>query len=127
MASKPVRAACVPRSPERARRLHGVVRACICTLFTFAVFFSEAKLVYPYIPDWHAAVLIAAGSSFHTALAATGVVLLCSFLLLLLLLNVRLTGSTVAATLAVLLTLLCGGVGGFVWLFSDRSWSGLLR
>ena len=66
-------------------------------------------------------------SSFHTALTSTGVLLVTSFLLLLLLFNVRLTRSTTSATLAVLLTLLCGGVGGFIWLVTDGTWAGLLR
>ena len=41
--------------------LHGVNRHA--TLFTGfqAVFFADAGLVYPFIPDWHIAVLVAAG------------------------------------------------------------------
>jgi hypothetical protein len=41
--------------------LHGANRHA--TLFTGfqAVFFADAGLVYPFIPDWHVAVLVAAG------------------------------------------------------------------
>jgi hypothetical protein len=53
---------------------------------------------------------------------ASGVILVASFLLLLLCFNLRLTNSPVAATLAVLLTLMCGGVGGFKWLLANPSW-----
>ena len=41
--------------------------------------------------------------------------------------NVRLTGNATVAVLAVLLTLLCGGVGGFVWLFTDFTWGGFFQ
>jgi hypothetical protein len=90
-----------------------------------AVFFADAKLVYPVIPDWHTAVLVASGASLHFSLVSVGVLLIASFLLLLLAFNIRLTGSAVASGLGVLLTLLCGGVGGFVWLFSDFTYPGL--
>ena len=90
-----------------------------------AVFFADAKLVYPVIPDWHTAVLLGAGADYHFALFSVGVLLVISFLLLLFAFNVRLTGSGVSSTGAVLLTLLCGGVGGWVWLFTDRTYAGL--
>lgn len=92
-----------------------------------AVFFADAKLVYPVIPDWHTAVLVASGASFHFALSSVGVLLVSSFLLLLLAFNLRLTGSGIASSLAVLLTLMCGGIGGFVWLFTDFTIAGLFQ
>ena len=66
-------------------------------------------------------------SSLHYAFIQTGWLLITSFLLLLLCFNVRLTGNSTAATMAVLLTLLCGGVGGFVWLFTDFTWDGFFQ
>ncbi len=70
--------------------------------------------------------MLHARRSLHSALLCTGVLLISSFLLLLFCFNLRLTGSGTSAILAVLLTCLCGGIGGFVWLFTDATWNGLL-
>ncbi len=61
------------------------------------------------------------------AFIQTGWILISGFLILLFCLNVRLTAHGAASLLAVLLTLLCGGVGGFVWLFTDFTWSGFFQ
>jgi hypothetical protein len=53
-----------------------------------------------------------------------GIVLVPSLLILLYALNLRLTGSTVSSCMAVVLTMLAGGVGGFVWLFTDFTTGG---
>jgi hypothetical protein len=57
-----------------------------------ATFFKDQPLVYPYIPDYHVAALVGAGSSFHFALAVPGTLLSASFVVLLFCLGVRLSG-----------------------------------
>ena len=89
-----------------------------------AAFFADSPLVYPYIPDFHTALLAGSGASLHFSLMFPGILLCFSFLLLLFFLNLRLTSSIVAATLSVPLILMCGGTGGIQWLLFDRSWSG---
>jgi hypothetical protein len=64
-------------------------------------------------------------SSLHSAFMSTGILLVGSFLVLLLCFNLRLTRSRAAAVLAVVLTLLCGGWGGFRWLLNGPTWHSL--
>ncbi len=53
----------------------------------------DQPLVYPFIPDYHVAMLVGAGSSFHFALFVPGTLLSASFIVLLFCIGVRLSGA----------------------------------
>ncbi len=53
----------------------------------------DQPLVYPYVPDYHVAMLVGAGSSFHFSLFVPGTLLSASFVFLLFFLAARLSGS----------------------------------
>lgn len=91
-----------------------------------ATFFADSPLVYPWIPDYHAALIAGSGSSFHFALSVPGTFLTGSFFFLLFSLYFRMVQSRVVAFIGVLLTFFTGGIGGFYWLFFDGSWSGFM-
>ena len=63
-----------------------------------ATFYANQPLVYPYVPDYHAAMLVGAGSSFHYSLFVPGALLSASFVFLLFFLAARLSG-TLSTTL----------------------------
>ena len=92
-----------------------------------ATFYQDHALVYPFVPDYHAAQLVGSGSSFHFSFFVPGFLLTASFLYLLFFFNLRLTGSIVSASLAVPLTIFSGGIGGFLWAMHDGTWAGAMR
>ena len=85
----------------------------------------DQPLVYPYVPDYHVAMLVGAGSSFHFSLFVPGTLLSASFVFLLFALAARLSGSVSSGLLSVPITVLTGGVGGFIWLVNDGTWWGM--
>ena len=89
-----------------------------------AAFFADSPLVYPYIPDFHAALIAGSGSSLHFALMYPGILLCFSFLMLLYFLNLRLTSSVKAAAISVPIIVMCGGTGAIQWLLFDQTYSG---
>ncbi len=64
-----------------------------------ATFYIDQPLVYPYVPDYHVAMLVGAGSSLHFSLFVPGTLLSASFIFLLFAFAARLAGgcSSVAA------------------------------
>lgn len=91
-----------------------------------AAFFADSPLVYPWIPDYHAAFLAGSGSTFHFALCYPGICLTTSFFFLMFFFYYRFTKSRVISLLSIFITFFTGGIGGFYWLFYDRTWYGLL-
>jgi hypothetical protein len=82
-----------------------------------------ASLLYPFMPDFHAAVLMAAGLSLRAALLATATALALLTTALFYSFALRIARGAGAATLATFLFLLNGGLG-FVELYGDWRQSG---
>jgi hypothetical protein len=76
------------------------------------------RLSYPFLPDFHAAVLMAGGLSLRSAMIVTALILGAVIAGLLYALALRITDSARTATLATLLFLLNGGLG-FIYFFRD--------
>ncbi|HEX3229692.1 MAG TPA: hypothetical protein VHQ95_12035 [Pyrinomonadaceae bacterium] len=76
------------------------------------------RLSYPFLPDFHAAVLMAGGLSLRSAMIVTALILGAVIAGLLYALALRITCSSRTATLATLLFLLNGGLG-FIYFFRD--------
>jgi hypothetical protein len=76
------------------------------------------RLSYPFLPDFHAAILMAGGLSLRSAMIVTALILGAVIAGLLYALALRITRSSRAATLATLLFLLNGGLG-FIYFFRD--------
>jgi hypothetical protein len=85
--------------------------------------FAGEALRYPFMPDFHAAALMAAGMSMRTAFLATAFPLVMALIAIFYKFALRITISARAAALAVGLFLLNGGLG-FIDLFSDWRGSG---
>uniref|UniRef100_A0A7S4IKM9 Uncharacterized protein n=1 Tax=Vannella robusta TaxID=1487602 RepID=A0A7S4IKM9_9EUKA len=107
--------------------LHGVNQyATPLTSGLQAAFFADSPLVYPWIPDYHAALVAGSGSTFHFALCYPGIMLTSSFFFLLFFLYFRMTQSRRIALMSVPITFFAGGIGGFLWLLYDGTWKTLL-
>jgi hypothetical protein len=74
--------------------------------------FADRPMSYPYLPDFHAAVIVWHGASVRQAFFATGFLSFLAFVGLLFSLGARLTSSRVAGVLGVAVLLCMGGVGG---------------
>jgi hypothetical protein len=78
--------------------------------------FSGTPFRYPFLPDFHAGMLLALGASIGPALAIPDAVLCVAVTLLVVSLARRLTGSVTAGVVAMAICLLGGGVGaGGLW------------
>jgi len=77
--------------------------------------FAGAHMTYPFLPDFHAAVMVALGESMRTAFLLPGFALALSLIALLYYAALRLTRSRAGAVAAIGLTLLAGGMGGWRW------------
>lgn len=75
--------------------------------------FAGEKMSYPFLPDWHAAVLFQLGSSMRHAMMNPGIAMFFSFVGLMFFLSKRLVRSSLAATVCIALVILAGGMGGF--------------
>jgi hypothetical protein len=80
--------------------------------------FSGTTLLYPFLPDFHAATLITLGLSPGLALAIPGAVLVVVIGMLVVALGHRLGLGTGAGVIAVLICLIGGGLG-FIGVFAD--------
>lgn len=76
------------------------------------------RLLYPFMPDFHAAILMAGGLTLRTTLILTGMALGAVIAGLFYAFALRIARSSKAATLATLLFLLNGGLG-FIHFFRD--------
>ena len=75
--------------------------------------FAGESLAYPFLPDFHAAVLVKIGTDLRWAFLITGLPLCLSLVALLYTFSLRLSRSPLAAVLAVLLVFGTGGMGGW--------------
>ena len=75
--------------------------------------FAGAAMHYPFIPDYHMAVVIAGGSTMRNAAYITGALLFIAFCGLMYLLAQRLTKSPLVGVLAPLMVIGAAGMGGF--------------
>jgi len=93
---------------------------------TEAAFYAGSRLVYPLLPDFHAACLRVSGMSWRMSFLLPALFLAVSASALLYAVNWRLTGSRAAAVLSVLLVMCAGGTGSFEhWI--ERGWSHATR
>jgi hypothetical protein len=84
--------------------------------------FAGEPLTYPFLPDFHAAVLVRLGASMRTAFLLPGLALALALFALLYYLTLRVTRSRVGGVLAILLTVCAGGMGGPRWL-AEQGWA----
>ena len=91
--------------------------------------FSGTPFRYPFLPDFHAGMLLALGASPGAALAVPDAVLCVAVTLLVAALARRLTGSLAAGVVAMAICLLGGGVGasGLWWDSCSRAGLGAAR
>ena len=73
-----------------------------------ATFFADSPLVYPWIPDYHVALVAGSGSSLHFALSVPGTLLTASFFFLTFALNFGMVQSRVVSIVSVLITFFAG-------------------
>lgn len=79
------------------------------------IFWPE-PLTYPFLPDFHAALLVRAGANMSSAFAVTGFLMASSLWVLLYSFTVRVTRSRLGGLLAVAMTICAGGLGGPRWI-----------
>ena len=87
--------------------------------------FAGEKMYYPFLPDFHAAVMKKLGGSLRESFLWTGFLMACSLFGFIYLLTVRLTRSRLGGVLAILLTIFAGGMGGINLALRDglsRAW-----
>lgn len=85
-------------------------------------YYSGARLTYPFVADFFSAMLARLGWSLHLAIVAPGWILSLVLVVALCSLGTRLTRSSAAGALSVLLVLLSGGAGFILFLLDvDRS------
>jgi hypothetical protein len=81
--------------------------------------FAGEKMYYPFLPDFHAAVMKRLGDGLRPAFLWTGFLMACSLFAFIYLLAARVTKSRLGGLLAIVLTLLAGGMGGVNILMRD--------
>ena len=74
--------------------------------------FAGERMVYPFLPDFHAAVIKKLGGSLRDGFLYPGFALACSLWALLYLFALRVTRSRLAGALALVLIIGAGGMGG---------------
>ena len=74
--------------------------------------FAGEKMYYPFLPDFHAAVMKRLGGGLREAFLYTGFLMALSLFAFIYLLTVRVTKSRLGGVLAILLTICAGGMGG---------------
>lgn len=75
--------------------------------------YAGERLYYPFLPDFHAALIKRTGGELRDAFLYPGFALACALWPLLFHLTVRVTRSRLAGLLGVALTLCAGGIGAF--------------
>lgn len=74
--------------------------------------FAGAKMAYPFLPDWHAAILKYMGDPIRFGMMLPGIAMFFSLIALLFSLGRRMVRSDIASTVAIALIVLAGGMGG---------------
>lgn len=79
--------------------------------------FSGTTLLYPFLADWHAGMLVSLGSGIGAALAVPSALMCVAIALLMVSIARRLTGSVIAGVLAMAMCMLGGSLGaeGLYW------------
>lgn len=85
--------------------------------------FAGEVMAYPFIPDFHAAVLTKIGATLRWSFLLPGYLLCLTLLAFLALFTIRVTQSRVGAVLAILITLGAGGMGGWHLAQRDGFWN----
>ena len=86
---------------------------------------ADRPMVYPFLPDWHAAVMATAGSTMRETMMITGMLMCISFFVLLYRFGRRIVRSQAAAVLGVVMLICAGGQGG-IRLLSEVGWEQLM-
>ena len=82
--------------------------------------FAGKQMSYPFLPDFHAAIMVRLGSEMRWSMLIPGFLLFLSLMGLVYRLNTRLMGHRMAALASVVLILFAGGVGGInMWRIMD--------
>jgi hypothetical protein len=85
--------------------------------------FAGEPMAYPFLPDFHAAVLVKIGTTLRWGMMLPGLLLAISLMVLLATFTVRVTGSRVGSVLAILIAVGAGGMGGWNLAFRDGFWN----
>jgi hypothetical protein len=88
--------------------------------------FAGERMTYPFLPDFHAAVVVAAGGTLRQGFLWPGFLMACALWALLFYFSLRVSRSVLGAALAVLLTIFAGGLGGPRWVH-ERGWQEAMR
>ena len=88
--------------------------------------FAGERMYYPYLPDFHAAVMKRLGGELRDGFLWSGWLMAGALWVLLYSLTVRLTGSRLGGLFALALTIGAGGTGGPSWVW-NRGWSAALE
>jgi len=85
------------------------------------IFWPE-PLTYPFLPDFHAAVLVRAGATMSEAFRVPGFAMALALCVMLYYFSLRITRSRLGAVIAVALTVFAGGLGGPRWI-AAKGWA----
>ena len=88
--------------------------------------FAGEKMYYPFLPDFHAAVMKRLGGSLRDGFLVPGFLMACALWAFLFLLSARVTRSRLGGLLAVALTIGAGGMGG-IHMWARDGWSSAVR
>ena len=89
--------------------------------------FAGEPMAYPFLPDFHAAVLVKLGTSVRWAMMFPGFLLAIALMVLLVTFTRRLTKSRLGGIFAILITIGAGGMGGWNLSFRDGFWNSIDR
>jgi len=88
--------------------------------------FAGEPMTYPFLPDFHAAILVRLGSSMRSAFLVPGFLLATSLWMLLYYFTVRVTRSRLGGVASILLTVGAGGLGAWRWA-QQQGWDAMLN
>ena len=84
--------------------------------------FAGERMTYPFLPDFHAAIVVAAGGTLRQGFLWPGFFMASALWALLFYFSLRVSRSALGASMSVLLTLFAGGLGGPRWV-RERGWA----
>lgn len=86
--------------------------------------FAGERFAYPFLPDFHAAILVKFGYSMRDAFLWPGFLLAVSFCVLFYTLSYRITRSRIGSVIGLILTIFAGGVGAWA-VFQEQGYSSI--
>lgn len=89
--------------------------------------FAGEPMAYPFLPDFHAAVLVKLGTTIRWAMMLPGFLLAIALMVLLVTFTRRLTKSRLGGIFAILITIGAGGMGGWNLSLRDGFWNSIDR